>query len=298
MGFKKPDFFIVGAAKCGTSAMYTFLAQHPEIYMSPEKEPHFLESDMKLSSNTKTLEWYLSLFQGAGNEKRIGEASPSYLYSRTAPAEIKAFNDNARIIIIIRNPVEMLYSVYYQRLYAGFENIKDFEEAIYTNSDSAKRFRAKVEKKIGMYLPEYLEVPKYSEQIKRYLKSFGWGKVHIIVYDDFKKNNEETYRKVLTFLDVDGSFRPDFKIVNANKRLRSRMAGNIIKNSPKSLANFVRKIPFLYSVKQKIDSLNYVFFERPEMNAAVKLKLKQEFAPDVERLSTLLGRDLTHWTRI
>lgn len=301
---KKPDFFIVGAPKCGTTAMHTYLKQHPDIFMSEYKEPHYFGSDLKLDTNERTLERYLSLFKNAGNEKRIGEASPSYLYSKRAAYEIKEFNEKSRIIIIIRNPIEMLYSVYYHRLYAGSEKLKNFEDAIFSNGDKVKKFRSKVERKIGMRLPDYLKVPKFSEQIKRYFDVFGRDRVHVIIFDDFKKDIEQIYRKVLDFLDVDETYRPEFYIVNPNKRSRSRFIKNLLKinnltcaNKPGKIKTLAKKFLLLVRVKRKIEGFNTVYFQRPEMDPETRKKLQIEFTHDVEQLSKLLERDLTHWVK-
>ena len=113
----KPDFFIVGAPKCGTTALYTYLKQHPEIFMSPQKEPQFFANDV-LGDRRHTCTWaeYLSCFAAARGAKRIGEASVAYLGSPCAPKQIKMFNPAAKIIIMLRNPVDMMHSLHNQRL--------------------------------------------------------------------------------------------------------------------------------------------------------------------------------------
>jgi len=109
----KPDFFLVGAPRSGTTALYTYLKSHPEIFMSPIKETQFFAADL-LGEHRPIRTWaeYLNCFSGAQSEKRIGEASALYLSSRSAPAAIKAFCATARIIVILRNPVDMMYSLY------------------------------------------------------------------------------------------------------------------------------------------------------------------------------------------
>jgi hypothetical protein len=108
---RKPDFFIVGAPKSGTTAMYFYLKQHPEIFMPERKELHFFGSDFFAPHFVRDLKDYLKFFEGADNKKRIGEASPWYLYSKRAAFEIKEFNPDADIIIMLRNPVDMMYSL-------------------------------------------------------------------------------------------------------------------------------------------------------------------------------------------
>src|SRR5882672_1680365 len=113
---RKPDCFIVGAPRCGTTAMYTYLGQHPEIFMSARKEPHFFGTDLSSPALVRDEQQYLSLFAKAQNEKRAGEASVFYLYSQRAAREIHAFCPSARIIIMLRNPVEMMYSLHSRHL--------------------------------------------------------------------------------------------------------------------------------------------------------------------------------------
>jgi hypothetical protein len=108
---RKPDFFIVGAPKSGTTAMYFYLKQHPEIFMPERKELHFFGSDFFAPHFVRDLKEYLKFFEGADNKKRIGEASVWYLYSKRAAFEIKEFNPDADIIIMLRNPVDMMYSL-------------------------------------------------------------------------------------------------------------------------------------------------------------------------------------------
>ena len=118
---KRPNLFIVGAPKCGTSSLHYHLSKHPEIYMSRYKEPHFFGKDLtRLNKIFYTNEKeYLSLFNIVKEEKIIGESSPQYLYSYSAPREIKEFNPESKIIILLRNPINMIYSYHSQLLYSG-----------------------------------------------------------------------------------------------------------------------------------------------------------------------------------
>src|SRR5947207_13310329 len=126
---RRPDFFIVGAPKCGTTAMHQFLAQHPEVFLAP-KEVHFFGADLHLENDVQDLSTYLELFADAKNEFRVGEASVWYLYSRHAAKEIKQFSAGSRIIIQLRNPVDMVHSLHSQLLFSGVEDIQDFESAL------------------------------------------------------------------------------------------------------------------------------------------------------------------------
>src|SRR5262249_50339658 len=140
---RKPDLFIVGAPRCGTTAMYTYLGQHPDIFMSARKEPHFFGTDFSSPALDRDEQTYLALFTGARNETRAGEASVFYLCSRRAAKEIHAFSPSARIIIMLRNPVEMMYSLHSRHVLTGNEDINDFGTAL----------AAAAERKRGLHLP-------------------------------------------------------------------------------------------------------------------------------------------------
>src|SRR5215831_7215316 len=122
--FKRPDFFIVGAPRCGTTAMGQFLAAHPDIFMS-RKEMHVFGKDLHFGKRfyRRSLETYVSEFAGADAKKRAGEGSVWHLFSTQAAAEIKAFNPEARIIIMLRDPVEMMFSLYHEFRWDGNEHL-------------------------------------------------------------------------------------------------------------------------------------------------------------------------------
>ncbi|MBA2556652.1 MAG: hypothetical protein H0V12_04785, partial [Chloroflexi bacterium] len=140
-GQPRPDFFIPGAPKSGTSSMYEYLRQHPEIYLPSLKEPRHFCPDQDSGSDRDGLffvrdrDEYLALYAGVRGEKRIGDASVQYLYSRVAAERIREFNPDARFIVMLRNPVHMAYSLHGQRLAGGGEDIEDFGEALEAEAD-------------------------------------------------------------------------------------------------------------------------------------------------------------------
>ncbi|MGC9332455.1 MAG: sulfotransferase domain-containing protein [Bacteroidales bacterium] len=303
---RKPNLFLVGAPKCGTTAMYTYLSQHPEIYMCPVKEPNFFSEDVFCfnSREQRSEADYLSLFQGVKDEKYIGEASSWYLYSQKAALKIKAFSPDGKIIIMLRNPVDMIYSLHSQLVYGGLEHITNFEKALEAESNRRK----------GLDLPKYSidgltgkrllyrEIAQYSNQVKRYFDIFDRNNVHIIIYDDFRDNTVKIYKELLLFLDVSDSFIPEFKIYNTNKT--RRIKGNSlqrIRNHP-LIVEIVQSI-FPYSLRSKLyryiaslySKINTVHTERIEINSRLRQSLQKEFSQDVRELSELLNRDLTYW---
>src|SRR5215469_5765625 len=128
----KPDFFIVGAPRCGTTAMFRYLSRHPEIYFSDRKEMHVFGSDLRFGPQfyRRSMDNYLAEFVARNGELRAGEASVWYLFSRTAAAEIKTFNPDASIVIMLREPAQMLHSLYHMFRYDRNEHLPTFEQAL------------------------------------------------------------------------------------------------------------------------------------------------------------------------
>lgn len=299
---RKPDFFIVGAPKCGTTALYDYLRQHPEIFVPYRKELHFFGTDLISGRPRRTEQDYLALFARAADEKRVGEASVLYLYSKLAASEIKAFCPSASIIIMLRNPVDMMYSLHSQLLFTGDEEITDFEAAL----------EAEEERKRGSGIPEstwfaealfYRETARYTEQVRRYFDVFGRDNVHLIIFDDFRGDTAGVYRQTLRFLGVDETFRADFRIVNPNKhaRARSKRLMRFRYNYPLVVRRLGRlAVPSLPARRTLLRGFERLITRRtphPPMDTQLRKRLQAEFAPEVETLSQLLGRDLTHWSR-
>jgi hypothetical protein len=295
---RRPDFFIVGAPKCGTTAMQDYLGQHPEIFMPEMKEAHFFGADLDAPVFFRDEKKYLALFARARNEKRVGEASVYYLYSKRAATEIKAFSPDATIIAMLRNPVEMIYSLHSQRLYNGNEDIEDFEAALEAEEDRKRGLRLPKDRHLlaGLF---YRDVAKYSDQLQRYIDVFGRGKLKVIIFDEFKRNTDEVYKETCQFLGVDPTFNPVIRVINGNKGVRSVTYRNIIFR-PSLLRTVARRvIPDTPRRKiiRALERVNLKYEERTPMNPELKQRLKEEFRPEVERLSHLLDRDLTYWSR-
>jgi len=293
---QKPDLFIVGAPKCGTTAMYQYLKAHPEIYMSPKKELNYFGSDLNNDWSVKTLEEYLSYFKDYAREEWGGEASVWYLYSKRAAREIKAFNPGSKIIIMLRNPVEMIYANYYQFRYNGNEDLSTFEKALEAEVDRSKGHRIPPAAHFSKGLL-YTDTARYYAQVKRYLETFEKAQVLILLYEEFKQDTSHAYRQALEFLGVDSSWRVDFKRVNQNKMYRNERLGNWLHRPPAFVKRASRWLPkkIRRKVRGKIREASVKKEERPPLDAALRQSLQQQFAPDVEQLSKLIGKDLSGW---
>src|SRR5712691_4850030 len=190
---RRPNFFIVGAPKCGTSALFAYLNQHPQVFMAHLKELHFFGTDVRYPARP-TLDQYLLHFAKAREELRVGEASTSYLFSQSAAQEIRAFNPAARIVIMLRNPVDMMYSLHSEMLYWLNEDIEDFEAAL----------EAEEKRKQGLLWPRrvhiidylyYRNVARFTAQVRRYFEVFGRDAVRVIIHDDLKADPSREYHE-------------------------------------------------------------------------------------------------------
>ncbi len=297
-----PDFFIVGAPKCGTTAMWHYLRQHPDIFMPSAKELPFLGSDLAIRPRL-TRRQYLAHFADARAERRIGSSWVLHLCSRLAAQEIRDFSASADIVIMLRNPVEMLHSLHAQLVYSGQEIITDFGAAV--DADARRRQGtgrvSRRAKRTGWTdLLIYREHVQYADQVDRYFDVFGRERVHVVVYDDLAADVEQTYRRAARFLGVADDFTPQFGVVNPNKESRSRALQNLLRPPvpvriaayavlPASIRRGVSRI------MQRVRDANTTYATRQPVDADLRQRLCAEFAPEVERLSERLSRDLTHW---
>lgn len=302
---KLPDFFIIGAPKCGTTALAEYLSKHPDVFMA-RKEMHHFGADLQFGSQIfrRQEEAYIAEFDGWNGQKLAGEASVWYLYSKLAAGEIKAFNPKARIIIMLREPAEMLYSLYYQFRLDGNEHLPTFEEALAGEEDrrAGKRMTRTTYFAQGLF---YRQVASHTEQIRRYINLFGRDQVHVVIYDDFAANTAGTYGKVLEFLGLEAKQSVDsLKVINPAQAvksplLRSLMSDPLIRGTAVAMHSWLPQ-PF-FAVLQKIESklmqLNFRPAKRPYLDPALRRRIELEFAPEIERLSALLGRDLTFWSK-
>jgi Sulfotransferase domain len=293
-----PDFFIVGAPKCGTTAMYEYLRQHPAIFMPFHKEPLYFGSDLTRRYGAMSREDYLRLFSAARPDDRAGEASAWYLYSTRAAGEIAEASPSARIVAMFRDPIDVMYAQHSQLLFSEQEDIEDFATALDAEEDRAAGRRLPP----GPIRPEnllYRRMVRFAEQLERYLDRFGRDRVHTIVHDDLRADLPGEYRRLLEFLNVDPEFVPDFTPANENKRVRRRWLQRLIWNPPllRPLIPAMRRFPAVHALRARLLSLNSVRAARPPMDPALRSRLRDELRPEIERLGRLIERDLSAWTQ-
>jgi Sulfotransferase family len=305
-----PDFFIVGQPKSGTTALYSMLRHHPQIYMPETKEPGFLAEELHVrkpprpSKNVDTFEDYLSLFAGAAPEQCVGEATPFYLWSRTAAARIARLQPQARIIATLREPASLLHSLHLLLVRIHVEPEADLRTAIELEP-LRREGRAVPARSYWPHLLRYSEQVRYVEQLRRYHAVFPREQMLVLIYDDFRADNERSVREVLRFLDVDGDSSIVSVDANPTVRVRSQRLHNLIeavtvghgpagqatKAAVKALTSRRLRRRALVATKSRV-----VYGEPLPPDAEFMHELRRRFKPEVEALSEYLGRDLvTLW---
>lgn len=276
-----PDFYLVGAARSGTTSMFTLLKQHPEIWVSVLKEPHFFGTDLTRQPHTvRDREVYGRFFEDAGEEQICGEGSVWYLLSKNAAAEIQEVRPEAKILIMLREPASMVQSLHSLYLRTGNEELEDLEEAV--AAEDARRQGRRIPD--TAYFPEgllYTEVASYTERVRRYLDTFG-DNVRIVLFDDFVADTPAVYRDTVSFLGVDPDFVPNWDLPAANAAMRMGVLRQMRKLPPE-LRQVMRG-----SGKRHLG-------KGPQVRESFRAELRERFAPDVRNLSELIGRDLDHW---
>ncbi len=297
----KPNFFIVGAPKCGTTALYEYLHPHPNIFMPKVKEPHFFATDLGGYPAVKTLEDYNELFADAsGDHRRIGEASVYYLRSSVAIANIRRFNPDAKLIAMFRNPVDMVHSLHAQLLYWSYETESDFETA----------WRLQERRSRGLDTPrscpeplllQYTQIGQFGIQTQRMLESFPRSQVKLILYDDFAASPQRTYDEVIEFLGIPHDHRTDFPRINEGKSTRLTWLRNFMRHPPPGVRTAFRAMKRamgadrLTAARNSLIELNTVKQRRQPLAPQLRAELAGVFRDDVALLSRLWGRDLSHW---
>jgi hypothetical protein len=300
-----PDFFIVGHPKSGTTALYEMLRAHPQIHM-PVKEPWFFSQELITGSHPQsptrpqTFADYLALFAQAGAGQFVGEATPSYLRSQLAAGRIAELCPDARIIAILREPAEFLRSFHLQSVQSHIETERDLRTAL----------GLEVARREGRELPpdssrpealQYSSHIRYVEQLRRYREAFGPEQVLVMIYEDFRADNEGSVRRVLRFLGVDDTLALTASEANPSVRVRSarlerllrsaslgsRPGSRALRTTIKTLTPGSLRAKVLQGAQRQL-----VYGDPNSPDPALMEELRERFKGEVEALSEYLGRDL------
>jgi len=287
---KKPNFFIVGAPRCATTTVYEVLKRHPEVFMSPVKEPCFLSGGRgKIGSWKK----YYELFEGAKDEKIVGEASTPYLYSDRAIENIKKITAEPRILIQLRDPIDRAVSQYKRNIRTGIEQ-RSFEEII----EQEKKQLSNVKKS----KLQYLGYGFYSDHVKNYFNHFGRKNVKVILFEELIVNKKSKFREIYEFLGISFSYLPDhIDKYNAGTKPRLPWINDFIMGSSMSKRFLKRIIP------QRVKNLfipkirDYLNLSKEEIKVKLTEGMREDlidlFSANINQLGKLINADLSHWDK-
>lgn len=298
-----PNFLIIGAAKSGTTALYAYLKQHPDIFMSPVKEPRFFafegehlsfngpgDHGEKCSEATITdLKTYQSLFKNVTTEKAIGEASPAYLSSAEKASErIRYYLPEVKLIAILRQPAERAYSAFLHTVKSGYESSLSFEAALALEE---KRIQENWES-----IWHHKQLGYYYEQLKPYFNRFPKEQIRVYLFDDLKGNGSSLVKNIFSFLEVDDSFSPDTsEKVNVSGVPRSLWLHDFLSKNNDPIKDLLKPLFPKKLRNQLVKKMKHSNLQKPQLSYATRQELNQLYREDILKLQDLIGRDLTSW---
>lgn len=293
-GDSSPNFFLAGAPRCGTSSLFAYLRQHPDVFLPEDKlkEPNFFMPQGFVNNHLLDTQGYVDMFAGQGDKRRRGEASVMYLYCPETPETLKALGDDVKILFNLRDPVDFVFSLYHMMHSLGYEDAPTLRDALALGPQRDR----------GEMIPQcthwplatrYRYVARFSPHIKRWLDVFGRDRVKIVLIDDLHQAPERVCQETFEFLDLDPSFKPVARQYNSTEVQRVK--------------GFVRRHPSLQWLASRMSSDMRVRLasmlatatrqktNRNDENADVREKLRVELDDEIVALQDIIGRDLSHW---
>jgi hypothetical protein len=302
----RPNFFIIGAPRCGTTALSTYLAEHPRIGFSRPKETQFFCTDLPgIGFLTADPDEFVKLCFGhcAGQDYlAIGEGSVWNLFSKEATANILRFDPDARFIIMVRNPIDLCVAIYEKRREMLQEDAPTFADAWRLEEErrSGRGLPVHYRKEIGV--PGYRDVASLGEQVERAFALIPERQRLVIVFDDFVADTAGVYATVLAFLGVPSDVRTDFVRINEGQEIRYPRLWGLV------WGTLMRALPLLDPVKRALRVSNLNIYSRlarlflgkrsakPPLSSSLRAEMRAFFDEDIRRLSTVIGRDVTSWS--
>jgi Sulfotransferase family len=293
---KMPNFLIIGVEKAGTTALYHYLQQHPQIYMSPVKEPAFFLFDGEEpdergpghlpTSHITNIDDYRGLFRGVSSETAIGEASPAYIYNPRAPERIQYYIPDAKLIAILRNPVERAYSNFLHSKSLGREPLTDFTQAL-------QEEEARIQDGWGG-LWHYKRKGFYYEQLMRYLDRFDKDQIRVYLQEDLSNNPTEVLQDIFMFLDVESSFVPDVSTrYNLSGVPKNKALHTLVTTLNRPLLKKVLPAQVVRRLREPVRKR--ILAKPPQLPLEARRQLIEAYREDILKLQDLIGRDLRKW---
>jgi len=302
-----PDFFLVGAPRCGTTALSVYLTRNPQVCFARPKEPHYFAKTSHIPGADELKRDYLDRYFGhcAAEHRVLGEGSVSYLYAPGVIERILHFNPKAKFIVQLRNPLKMLPSYHLRMRFLLQEDEADFGTA----------WELEAMRKRGKNIPKhcleprllyYSEVAKYGALLEQLFKLAGREQTHVIVFDDFVSDTLGIYRRVLEFLDIDYDGQTEFE-----RRFGSHMYrylwlqqilfvpatsdGKIVESLQRRTRKYNKDGSKKQGIIKRIMKLNKITRSPGPLAPQVADIVREALRPDIQHLSRLLDRDLSHW---
>lgn len=293
-----PNFLIIGSAKAGTTSLHYYLDQHPEIYMTDVKEPRFFaledealdfkgpDKDIVNTTSVTTYADYVALFDGVTTEKAIGETSPLYLYSEKALQRIQHYVPDAKLIVILRNPVDRAFSCYTHLLREGYEPL--------SFAESLKAEQNRIDDNWA-HLWHYAKAGFYYEQLKPYFDAFEPQNLKVYLYDQLASDPMALLKDMFSYLDVDDTFEPDLTRKNISGLPKNRLVHNALnrKSGLRSLFKSIVPEPIRKSLSKGLQTWNLK--DKPRITEQDRRILGDLYKEDVQKLQDLIGQDLSAW---
>lgn len=301
-----PNFVIIGGGKSGTTSLDYYLNQHPEIFMCPRKEPNFFgyelaqEADFKddpselfyYQMSVTNQDEYLNLFKNARPEQTVGEVSVTYLYHKTACQQIHHHISNAKIIVILRQPTERLYSRFLHLARIDKLPSKNFEDCLDKNNT------------IWWTRNDLIKEGFIYKHLSKFYRQFPPENIKVFMFEDLKKDPHKLMSELYEFIGVDKNFQPDMSVkLNTSGFIKNKWFNSIfgeakgmIKTArfvlPKTLYAKLKNDPVLLKIKNKVRQKNLY---KPQLDPALKNEINKIYAEDIKKLSQLINKDLSHW---
>ena len=291
-----PNFFILGAAKAGTTTLWDLLNQHPQVYLSFSKEPMYFSRDDFFANG---LDWYRdTYFTDWKGQPLVGEATPHYLYwaEKVAPRLARTFEPGAtKLIVIFREPVQRAYSWYWNMVKEGKESLP-FAEAIEAEPRNLKENWERLAS-FGAMTYGYARGSQYATQLQHFLALFPRENFHFLLQEDLRKDFAAAMRGLFTFLGVDPDVTVQPVVSNASAMPRNRGFHQLLHGSSRLKELVKRLLPYnlRYRLKTNLAEANMRSFEYPPLDPALAASLRPRFTDEVTRLSNMIDRDLSHW---
>lgn len=300
----RSTFFIVGAPRCGTTSLSKILARHPDICFSKPKETHFFVRPLTSLSREYLDRAFVQEFfpHLAEHHRALGEGSVSLLYSPDALRRVLAFDPEAKFIVMVRNPIDQVYSYHARALYMTDESVTDFAEAWSLQGERAQGRRVPRRCRDPRLLL-YGEIGSLGKHVEQLFATVGRARCHVVVFDDFVRDAGAVYRDLCQFIGVADDGRRSFPKKNDNKEFRQGFLQSVLMNPPALLVGALAMAGGGYGAAMRrtrplrkwIKKRNTYRAHRPPLDERTRAMLSDYFRNDIGKLAGLLGRDLSHW---